>query len=121
MRYHHLYSDESGESRWKEVEVVLEERVFAPPAQGIHVSGAIPAKAMMFLRLHAGWNEPAHPTPVRQTLICMSGSVVVTASDGDAREIGPGDIWRMEDLSGKGHHTRVVGDTDFDAVIVQEG
>ena len=121
MRYHHLYSDERGESRWREVEVELKEHVFAPPAHNIHISGAIPAKAMLFLRLHAGWNEPAHQTPVRQTLVCLSGKVVVTASDGDEREIGPGDVWRMEDLSGKGHHTRVVGDTDFDAVIVQEG
>ncbi len=35
MKYHKLYSDENGESHWADVEVVLEERVFAPPAQGI--------------------------------------------------------------------------------------
>ncbi len=121
MRYHHLYSDASGESRWKEVSVDLEERSFAPPAQAIHVSAPYSANAMLFLRLHAGWNEPVHPTPVAQTLICLAGAVRVTASDGEARVIAQGDIWRMEDLTGKGHHTEVISESDFDAVIVQHG
>jgi hypothetical protein len=34
--------------------------------------------------------------------------------------IGSGrDVWRMEDLSGKGHHTQVISDEDFDAAIIQ--
>ena len=33
--------------------------------------------------------------------------------------IGKGDVWHMEDCSGKGHHTRVISDEDFEAVIVQ--
>jgi hypothetical protein len=119
MRYHHLYVDDAGESRWRDVEIALEERTFAPPAQGIHVSEPEPAKNMMFLRLHTGWSEPIHPTPKKQTLICLAGAVRVTASDGEVREIRPGDLWRMEDLSGKGHHTCVISDGDFDAAIVQ--
>lgn len=73
----------------------------------------------MFLRLRSGWNEPIHPTPVRQKLICLAGSVRVTASDGQVRHIGRGDVWHMEDKEGKGHHTFVTGDEDFEAVIVQ--
>ena len=119
MRYHHLYADEMGESRWRTVDVALEERSFAPPAKAIFVSDAEPARALLFLRLRAGWDEPIHPTPKRQTLICLAGAVLVTASDGEAREIGPGDVWRMEDRTGKGHHTCVVGEADFEAVIVQ--
>ena len=119
MKYYHLYSDATGESRWRDVDVALEERTFAPPARGIHVSEPEATKTMMFLRLHAGWSEPIHPTPQRQMLICLGGAALVTASDGETREIRPGDVWCMEDLSGKGHHTRVIGDEDFDAAIVQ--
>jgi hypothetical protein len=119
VRYHHLYADETGESRWRDVEIALEERTFAPPAKGIHVSEPERTKNMVFLRLHSGWSELIHPTPIRQTLICLAGAVRVTASDGAVREIGPGDVWRMEDLSCKGHHTRLISDEDFDAVIVQ--
>ncbi|MEZ5722732.1 MAG: cupin domain-containing protein [Paracoccaceae bacterium] len=119
MEVHHLYTDAAGESHWRSTGVTLEEQVFAPPAQGILVSEAEAAKATLFLRLPAGWNEPQHPTPKRQTLVCLRGAVDVTASDGEVRRIGPGDVWRMEDRTGKGHHTAVVGDADFDAVMIQ--
>lgn len=119
MKYYKLYSDEHGESHWRDVEVGLEERTFAPPAQRILISDSEAAKAFVFLRLHVGWDEPIHPTPIPQALICLAGAVRVTASDGETREIKRGDVWRMEDLTGKGHHTCVIGDEDFDAAIVQ--
>ncbi|PWJ22524.1 cupin [Jannaschia seohaensis] len=119
MRYFKLYVDEAGESHWQDVEVALAERTFAPPAQAIEISEPAPARAMLFLRLRSGWNEPVHPTPVEQTLICRAGSVLVTASDGDTREICRGDVWRMEDTHGQGHHTQVTSVEDFEAVIVQ--
>lgn len=119
MKYHRLYSDAGGESHWEEVEVELEERTFAPPAKAIEVSNPDTAKRVMFLRLQTGWDEPVHPTPVAQRLVCLAGTVRVTASDGEIREIGPGDVWHMEDKTGKGHHTVVTSDTDFEAVVVQ--
>ena len=120
MRYHHLYADSKGESRWRDVEVALAERTFAPPAEGILISEPEPATGMVFLRLPVGWNEPIHPTPKKQMLVCLAGTVCVTASDDEAREIGPGDVWLMEDVVGKGHHTRVVSDVAFEAIIVQQ-
>lgn len=121
MNYFHLYADAAGVSHWRDVAVALEERTFAPPAAHVHISDTDIAAGMLFLRLHAGWNEPAHPTPKAQTLIARAGRIRVTASDGEAREFGPGDVWRMEDTHGGGHHTQVIGDEDFDCVIVQHG
>lgn len=119
VRYYKLYADAAGESHWEDVEVQVEERSFAPPAQAIEISEPEPVKRTMFLRLRSGWNEPIHPTPVAQKLVCLAGKILVTASDGDHREIGPGDVWHMQDTSGKGHHTMVTGDQDFEALIVQ--
>jgi quercetin dioxygenase-like cupin family protein len=119
MHYHHLYAAEDGESHWRRVEVPLTERSFAPPAKAIFVSEPEPAVASVFLRLDPGWNEPIHPTPKRQTLFCLGGAVRVTASDGEARVIAKGDIWRMEDTHGKGHHTETIGSEPFEAALVQ--
>lgn len=119
MMYHHLFADAEGESHWKTVEVALSEQSFAPPARSILISDAQPATATLFLRLDAGWNEPAHPTPKRQYFVALSGTVRVTASDGEVRDIGPGDVWLMEDTHGKGHHTQVMGDVAASAVMVQ--
>ena len=119
MKFEKLYSDADGESHWEDIDVVLEERNFAPPAQDIEISEPELVKQTMFLRLRSGWNEPIHPTPVAQKLICLAGTVRVTASDGEARDIGPGDVWHMEDKHGKGHHTMVTSEEDFESVIIQ--
>lgn len=119
MQYHHLYSDETGESHWRTVDVALTEKTFAPPAKAIEISEGEAARAVLFLRLATGWSEPVHTTPKRQYYVCLSGRVRVTASDGDTREIGPRDVWRMEDTHGKGHHTEVISDDPATAVMVQ--
>ena len=119
MQFFHLYADGDGESRWQDRQVRLATRTFAPPAEAIEISESVPARSMLFLRLRAGWDEPVHATPIRQTLVCLNGRVRVTASDGTIREVGPGDVWKMEDTAGKGHHTRVTSAEDFEAVIVQ--
>jgi hypothetical protein len=119
MKIHVLYADAQGQSHWRDQMPVLTEQSFAPPANGIEISEAEGTTQMLFLRLRAGWDEPVHPTPIRQRLICLVGAVQVTASDGETREIGRGDVWHMEDLHGQGHHTRVIGAEDFEAVIVQ--
>ncbi|WP_170418145.1 cupin [Ruegeria atlantica] len=119
MKYYKLYSDAAGDSLWDEIEVRVEERSFAPPAQAIEISEPEPVKQTMFLRLRSGWNEPIHPTPVVQKLVCLAGRIRVTASDGSYRDIGPGDVWHMEDKVGKGHHTKVTSDLDFEAIIIQ--
>ena len=98
---------------------MLQEQTFAPPAKAIEISEPEPVKKMLFLRLKAGWNEPVHTSPVEQKLICLSGSVRVIASNGEARSIGPGDVWHMADSHGKGHRTLVTSAEDFTCVIVQ--
>lgn len=119
MQFHHLSAAPSGDSVWSDRTVTLTERSFAPPAQAIEVSDPEPATRVMFLRLRAGWDEPVHPSPIRQKLVVLAGTVRVTASDGAARDLGPGAVWHMEDKAGRGHHTRVIGDADFEALVIQ--
>jgi len=50
---------------------------------------------------------------------CLSGRLRVEAGDGAVREFGAGAIWRMEDVSGSGHTTTVLGEADVRLAIVQ--
>ena len=119
MKFHKLYCDPQGESHWADIEVELKEQTFAPPAKAIEISTPELVKQFMFVRCKSGWDEPVHPSPVTQKLICLSGTMRATASDGEYRDIGPGDVWHMEDTHGKGHHSVVTSDEDFISVIVQ--
>ena len=40
----------------------------------------------------------------------LSGTVEVTASEGEARRLGPGSLLLLEDTHGRGHSTRVIED-----------
>ncbi len=53
-----------------------------------------------------------HTAPRRQYVITLSGHGEVELVDGTKIELGPGSIDLAEDLTGKGHITRVVGNED---------
>jgi quercetin dioxygenase-like cupin family protein len=51
-----------------------------------------------------------HPAPRRQFVIILSGRLEIGCGDGSTQVFGPGDARLVEDTTGKGHTTRVVGD-----------
>jgi hypothetical protein len=51
-----------------------------------------------------------HRAPRRQYVISLAGGISITASDGETRHIGVGEIVLVEDATGKGHITRSSGD-----------
>jgi hypothetical protein len=110
MRYLRLYCDESGVSHFEDSEFTFTPRDFAPPAPPVDVSEVVRASAFMMLRLPAGWTDAAHPTPARQFMMVMSGSVRVSAG-GETRSFGTGDVLLAEDTTGGGHATTVVEDS----------
>jgi quercetin dioxygenase-like cupin family protein len=50
-----------------------------------------------------------HPAPRRQFVIILSGQLEIGCGDGSTQVFGPGDARLVEDTTGKGHTTRVVG------------
>jgi len=50
-----------------------------------------------------------HPAPRRQFVIILSGQLEIGCGDGTKQVFGPGDARLVEDTTGKGHTTRVVG------------
>jgi quercetin dioxygenase-like cupin family protein len=51
-----------------------------------------------------------HTAPRRQFVITLSGEVEIGLGDGSVHRFGAGHVNLAEDLTGKGHTTRVVGD-----------
>ena len=110
MNYLHVYNDENGRTRLEDCETSFEIATFAPPAPPLGVSTAETVRELMFIRLPAGWTDPAHPTPARQWLFVLSGQGESTAGD-ETRAWGPGDVIFLEDTSSPGHGTSVTEDT----------
>ena len=114
-----LYANESGLSCFDTVEIEREMRDFAPPAPPLFVSKSAPASRFVMAQLPVGWKGERHPSPTRQILFCLSGTVRIIPGLGESRTIGRGDVWLMEDTTGVGHETEVISGDPFEAVIVQ--
>lgn len=119
MNHTRLFADAAGESHFSEVEVVLTPTDFAPPAPALNLSPFSPAARYGFLSAPVGWHGDYHPAPHRQIFFFLRGIFEGTASDGMVRHFGPGSVLLMEDTTGKGHSTRIIGDEDGLAAVVQ--
>jgi quercetin dioxygenase-like cupin family protein len=51
-----------------------------------------------------------HNAPRRQYVVVMSGVMEIEIGDGTRRQLVPGDVLVAEDLTGKGHITRGIGE-----------
>jgi hypothetical protein len=50
-----------------------------------------------------------HPAPRRQYIINLDAGVKITASDGESRVIGTGEVILVEDTTGRGHLSKLEG------------
>jgi hypothetical protein len=119
MQYVRLYSDAAGETHFATVNVDMRLVDFSPPAPLLHLADFAPAERFTFGAIPAGWHGDWHPTPRPQMFFFLAGIWEVTASDGEVRRFTRGSVALAEDTTGKGHVTRIVGDEDALAAIVQ--
>lgn len=68
-----------------------------------------PAAGILFREVPAGDFLDWHPAPRRQWVIILAGQLEIGLGDGTLRRFGPGDARLVEDTTGRGHTTRVVG------------
>ena len=98
MRIHNLYTDEKGESHFRDIEVD-----WAEERRGSKLSKRLPATGIIFRETKAENNVDWHTAPRRQYIVNLESGVKITASDGESRVIGQGEIILVEDTTGKGH------------------
>ncbi|MFM9881569.1 MAG: hypothetical protein ACKVQT_00960 [Burkholderiales bacterium] len=104
MRIHNLYTDANGESHFRDIEVDwVEER------RGSKLSKRLPATGIIFRETSAEYDLDWHPAPRRQYIVNLDAGVQITASDGEVRIIGAGEIILVEDITGKGHLSKGLG------------
>ncbi|HKP46275.1 MAG TPA: hypothetical protein VJT50_06710 [Pyrinomonadaceae bacterium] len=118
-RYIRLFSDETGESHFAEVEVPLVLSQFAPNSPALGLSEFKTASRMSFLGGPNGWTSNWHPSSARNLFVVLSGEWEIQASDGQTRVFSPCDVLLIEDTSGKGHRSRVRSNTDSLAILVE--
>jgi hypothetical protein len=119
VKFMRLHVDGAGESHMRREEMPLSATDFAPPAQPMEVSLAEAAVDWRFLHLPARWVGDWHPTPKRIWIYCLAGAMEFEASDGTVHRFEAGGVMRLEDTSGRGHRSRVIGDQDALLVAVQ--
>jgi hypothetical protein len=69
-----------------------------------------PATGIAFRSQPPGHFIDWHPAPRRQYVITLDGEMEIGLADGSVQRFGPGHVTLAEDVTGKGHTTRVVGD-----------
>jgi len=119
VKFVRIFSDDEGESHFDNGEIELVETAFAPPAPPFLVSLPFAAASTLVASMPSGWTGDWHPTPRRQFWFQLSGKLEVEVSDGSKRSLEPGSVVLVEDVEGKGHCTRVVGDGAVTGVFVQ--
>jgi len=67
------------------------------------------AKGVVFRATQPGHFSDWHRAPRRQFVITLEGEVEIGLGDGSVHRFGAGYVTLAEDLTGKGHTTRVVG------------
>jgi hypothetical protein len=107
--YLRIFADEKGCSHFETKTIDLETKIYAPPAPSLNTFIMEPADNSVFLELPIGWFGEWHPTPVRQWLILMAGKCEFEAGDGEKVIRKAGDVVMLDDLTGKGHQIRVLG------------
>lgn len=105
FKIHRLFTGPDGQTHVEEIDVKFGARGTDPfklmAAPGAEIRRAAPGRV-------ADW----HVAPRRQYVITLSGHGEVELIDGTKIELGPGSIDLAEDLTGKGHITRVVGNEE---------
>lgn len=110
IEYLRIYSAPDGCSHFETESIPLAQKNYAPPALPLNTSPLETADNSLFLELPVGWFGAWHPTPVRQWLIFMAGECEVEVGDGERKIFKAGDVLLLDDTSGQGHQSWVVGD-----------
>ena len=103
MRIHNLYEDEDGQSHFRDIEVEWVEE-----GRGGKLSERMPATGIILRQVPPTYELDWHSAPRRQYIINLDAGVEITASDGEARNIGAGEVILVEDISGKGHLSKAI-------------
>ena len=103
MKITRLYTGNDQQSHFEDVDVELR------PAGSALASAPQRALNLTYRSRPPGDVEDWHNSPFPHVVITLSGEAEIELADGTVRRFGAGDVILGEDLTGRGHLTRVVG------------
>ncbi len=103
MRVHNIWVDDDGETHFRDIEVAWGEQ--GPSGR---YSERLAATGIIFRQVQPHYALDWHTAPRRQYIINLDAGVELTASDGERRTIGAGEVFLVEDVTGKGHMSKSV-------------
>jgi len=98
-----LYSDENGNSHFKDFEIELSDA-----GEIGKLSIKYPVKDIIFRETSGTYDYNFHTAPQKQFIILLDGIIEIETSLGRKREFRSGEILLVEDTEGKGHKTKSV-------------
>ena len=113
MKIHRLYTDDKGESHF-----TTEEVEYVESTQAGRLSKRLPATGIIFREVPPTYDLDWHPAPRRQYIINLDNGVQITASDGESRVIGAGEVLLVEDTTGKGHLSKAINERLRNCIFV---
>ena len=99
MAIYRLYTGPDGQSHIQETAL----------ADHPELAGAQAAQSIAFREWPPGHFIDWHPAPRRQYIISLRGEIEIGLGSGATFRYGPGDARLVEDTTGQGHTTRVIG------------
>ena len=104
MAFVRVYADTDGRSKFEDLDVPFQP---TDPAE----TGAFSQQVtgVIFRRQPVGLVQDWHTAPRRQYVVTLRGLAEIETGSGEIRHFGPGDVLLADDLTGKGHITRVIG------------
>ena len=110
-----LYTGADGQSHADDTEVAWRP---AKLRAELSESDSVKVTAAQFLRWPRGFVWDGHPASKRQYVIIVSGRGEVDVVGGKKVQLAPGRVLLAEDVTGKGHTTRVGPDEDLVMLLV---
>jgi quercetin dioxygenase-like cupin family protein len=107
MKINRLYTGPDGQTHVEEIEAK-----FASEASGNDIYKLLANANAEIHRAPPGRVADWHTAPRRQYVVTLSGHGEIELMGGKKIQVGPGSIELAEDLTGKGHITRTVGNED---------
>ena len=110
-----LYAGTDGQARAGKTEVEMRPSGLRA---GLDESVPQPVSAAQFFRWPAGYVWEWHTAARKQYVVTVSGRGEVEVAGGKKFPLNPGMVLLAEDVSGKGHTTRVLGSEDLVLLII---
>jgi hypothetical protein len=105
VRITRIYTGDDGQSHFEDLDVPL-------AAGQDQLSDVVPLGGVVFRNTLPGYALDYHPAPRRQFVVTLTGRVEVGCGDGTTRVFGPGDVMLADDLTGQGHTSTQLGDSE---------